>query len=170
MKARQCITPGCPRLASSSRCNPCRYQQELASDAVRVAYRKKKADAKRRGIAFTITLEYFREFCVAHSYMLGKGRTKLGWHVDREKEHLGYVPGNLVVRTNSDNVTKSNNWRAYQRRLSRWYEAGGTGPVPPFVPATITTNFEYYRGQCISVVVSKPKPQTPSLPDNEAPF
>lgn len=41
-----------------------------------------------------------------YEYMAGKGITKEGLHVDGKDESRGYVPGNLQVITNSENVKK----------------------------------------------------------------
>lgn len=38
--------------------------------------------------------------------MVKKGIYRDSYHVDRKKEHLGYVPGNLQVLTNVENLNK----------------------------------------------------------------
>lgn len=43
---------------------------------------------------FTISFEYFKQFCYETNYMWGKGRTKNAFSVDRIIEELGYIEGN----------------------------------------------------------------------------
>jgi hypothetical protein len=73
---------------------------------MRSAYAALKHNAKRRHKQFTISFECFKQFCFETNYMAGKGRTKKSYSVDRIKEELGYVEGNLQVLTVSDNSRK----------------------------------------------------------------
>lgn len=105
--AKRCKT--CRRRARAkgrAECNPCRNNRRRQADPVRTAYETLKYSAKLRGKVFTITLEYFRRFCKATDYIKGKGRSSTSYTVDRIREEIGYVPGNLQVLTNSDNVKK----------------------------------------------------------------
>jgi hypothetical protein len=61
------------------------------------AYDALKHNAKRRGKPFDLTFEQFKKFCVKTNYMQGKGRTKDSYSIDRIKEHLGYIEGNIQV-------------------------------------------------------------------------
>jgi hypothetical protein len=38
--------------------------------------------------------------------MAGKGINKTGLHIDRIREELGYIEGNLQILTNTENVKK----------------------------------------------------------------
>lgn len=165
MPQRQCKNEGCERDAENGRrvCRACRARADTVADPERVAYHKLKSRAKKRGIVFYLTLEQFREFCTQHNYINAKGRTATGYHIDRIDESKGYYLGNLQVLTNTDNITKSNNYRAYRRLLRRWCEVGGAGPVPEFVPATRKVKYEYYKNQLLNLYYEDGGAQ-PSLP------
>lgn len=87
-------------------CHPCRNKKHREKDPVKTSYENLKHNAKRRGKVFTITLVYFRRFCYRTDYIAGKGRTAESYTVDRIKEWLGYIPGNLQKLKNGDNVRK----------------------------------------------------------------
>lgn len=95
-----------PRARGRAECNPCRNTRRRSADPVRTAWENLKSNAKKRGKIFTITLGYFRRFCRRSDYMAGKGRTAESYTVDRIREDLGYVPGNLQVLKNAENVRK----------------------------------------------------------------
>jgi hypothetical protein len=76
------------------------------ANPVHAAYQTLKANAARRGKDFTISFSYFKWFCVKTQYIAGKGRSADSYHVDRIDEARGYVPGNLQVLTNAENVIK----------------------------------------------------------------
>jgi hypothetical protein len=80
-----------------------KYKQKYPE---RYAYSILKNNAKRRGKIFTISYEYFLKFVIKHEYIAGKGITKHGLHIDRKKEHLGYIEGNLQVLSNTANIKK----------------------------------------------------------------
>lgn len=73
---------------------------------MRSAYINKKSDAKKRGIEFSISYEYFVQFCYKTDYIQNKGSTKDCFTVDRIKNELGYVEGNLQCLTRSENAKK----------------------------------------------------------------
>lgn len=70
------------------------------------AYITLRDNAKRRNKPFTITFEDFCEFCYRYKYIGKKGRTKDGYGVDRIREELGYVPGNIAIKKNGNNTRK----------------------------------------------------------------
>lgn len=75
------------------------------------AYGNLKTNAKKRKKEFTITFQDFKEFCIETEYLMGKGRSKTSYTIDRIRDEEGYVKGNLRVLTNSNNVKKENNRR-----------------------------------------------------------
>lgn len=113
----KCATKFC-RLNSHGRqfCSTCRSKKSRAKDPIRAAYNNKKSDAKRRGITFTITLAYFRRFCYKYKFIKNMGRTSHSYSVDRIKNHLGYIPGNIQVLTISQNASKGTRVMSYD-----WY-------------------------------------------------
>ena len=105
-----------------------RSRKARAADPVRYSYVSLRNNAKRRGKVFTITLDYFKQFCYATDYLKGKGRTATSYTVDRIDESRGYVAGNLQVLTLTANVRKYLNydWQTKEaqvitvRRNSEW--------------------------------------------------
>lgn len=103
-----CETKGCrKKKAKTGRyCYSCLKNRYKARHPERYAYSVLKNNAKRRGKQFEISFEYFKKFAKRTEYMAGKGITKTGLHIDRKKEELGYIPGNLQAITNSENIKK----------------------------------------------------------------
>lgn len=95
MKA--CQTPYCRNEAEKGRtiCGKCRSRKYRANNQMMASYMTLRDNAKRRRKVFTITFDYFREFCYKTEYIQGKGRTKGCFTIDRIREDLGYVPGNI---------------------------------------------------------------------------
>lgn len=91
-------------------CSTCRSRRTRAADPIRYSFINLRTNAKRRGKVFTITLEYFKQFCYRTDYIAGKGRTADSYTVDRINESLGYEPGNIQVLPNADNVRKYLNY------------------------------------------------------------
>lgn len=72
-------------------------------------YRVKKANAKRRGHEFTITLEYFRDLVKANPHYLEQtDNVKKKWTIDRIDSSKGYIPGNIQILSFSQNSSKKN--------------------------------------------------------------
>lgn len=110
---RSCSNPTCRRKAQTNRliCRPCRTIRERESDPIRYSYNNCCKNARRRGIPFNISLDYYRKFVTSTEYMAKKGRFKQSFHVDRIYEWLGYVEGNLQILTNEQNMRKSLEYR-----------------------------------------------------------
>lgn len=108
IKAGKCGVPYCPkeRVCTDPICPRCRKRLTKHLDPVRYTYDATKANARRRKKPFTITLEYFRKFCEESGYIEGKGRTKEKLTIDCEKNHLGYIEGNIRVLSCSLNASK----------------------------------------------------------------
>ncbi len=99
------------RLKGRRKCWKCRKKENVwFSDPVNYSYMNLKSNAKRRGKVFTITLAYFKKFCYRTDYIAGKGRTSESYTVDRIREELGYIPGNIQVMQNGLNVKKYLNY------------------------------------------------------------
>lgn len=101
-------------------CSTCRRRASRKRDPIKAAYVNKKSDAKRRGIEFTITLEYFREFCYKYKFIKNMGRAGTSYSIDRIKNHLGYIPGNIQVLTIAQNSSKGTRVLSYD-----WYHKTG---------------------------------------------
>lgn len=110
--AKKCSEEGCRKTFNSKGniCGGCRSRRYRAANPMMASYINLRANAKRRGKVFTITFEDFKEFCYETDYMVGKGRTKDCYSVDRDKEELGYIPGNLKMLTVGNNKKKHLNY------------------------------------------------------------
>lgn len=104
----KCASSGCDKYHVKGRilCDNCRIKQYKAKHPIKYAYQSLRVNAKHRGKVFTISFEYFKEFCIKTKILLGRGRNADSYHIDRIKEELGYVEGNLQVLTNTENLRK----------------------------------------------------------------
>lgn len=115
----KCATKFCRGRASvsgkSPYCSKCRSRRFREKHPITAAFMNLKASANRRGIEFTITLEYFTAFWKENDLDGNYGCKAGDLTVDRKNETLGYIPGNLQALTNSENVRKR--WVPYFRAL-----------------------------------------------------
>lgn len=88
------------------RCSRCESQRWRKQHPVHAAYLALKANAKRRGKFFDLTLDQFEAFAVRTGYMKKKGIYQESWHIDRINEDGGYTIDNIQVLTNRQNVRK----------------------------------------------------------------
>lgn len=78
---------------------------------MKYAFQKLRSNAKRRGKEFDLTFDQFQQFCVKTEYLVGRGRTRTGFHIDRIRDDRGYTMDNIQVLTNTENITKENTRR-----------------------------------------------------------
>lgn len=118
---RICLTKYCRHEARAGRCycNTCRARKY--ENPLRRLFRNLKASAKRRKKDFRISFEYFREVAVRAGYDLFKGRGSTDLQIDRRRNHLGYVPGNIQVLNSREHHRKS--WA--ERTGWSWSKRGG---------------------------------------------
>lgn len=110
----KCLTKHCRKNKKQGNyCYSCVMRKYAAKNPVKYAYIVLRQNAKRRGHEFTITFSEFEEFCTKTSILLGRGRTKDSYSIDRIRENEGYVPGNLQVLTVSENTKKYSKWVKY---------------------------------------------------------
>lgn len=130
-----CSTKYCRNKARNNRtiCSTCDKRAWRKKHPMKAAFQTLRQNTRRRAREqgrpkpFTITFEYFKQFCIETNYMAGKGRTKLSYTVDCVIEELGYVPGNLQRLTKQDNsikeqVRRRNKTLIYDYRASRAYK------------------------------------------------
>lgn len=101
----RCTMLRCARPAAPGRaiCNTCRDRAWREAHPEHHLWNNLKKSAKRRGIAFTITLEAFIRFCADNNLVARVGRGPDDLTVDRREAHRGYEEDNLRVLTNSEN-------------------------------------------------------------------
>jgi hypothetical protein len=103
-------------------CNTCKSRSYRKKNPVRYAYQALKDNAKRRKKVFSISYEEFKSFCYAYDYIVGKGRRKESYTVDRIDNTKGYTVDNIRVITNSENAKKGckrlhTEYDNYEKRL-----------------------------------------------------
>lgn len=109
-KSKKCITPYCRCLASpgahSPYCSKCRNRRFSEAHPASARFNDLRHRARQRGHEFTLTLDEFKKWWVESGIEANRGKTKDCFSIDRIKNHLGYVPGNLQVLTISCNARK----------------------------------------------------------------
>lgn len=105
-----CISYGCSNKivkgSGKSMCAKHYHRQRKERDPCGYTYHALKSNAKRRGKVFTITMEYFRDWCAETGYIELKGRFAWMYSIDRIEPEKGYEPGNLQMIKVGDNVRK----------------------------------------------------------------
>jgi len=130
-----CMVKGCRKDAHHRKQGLChahwQYRWRMQSPK-RSAYSTLRDHAKARGLAFTISYDYFLGVTDALGYWLGDGVPT----IDRVKPELGYEPGNIAVLSLSENVSKGNRERhlpaAVQAILERKRARMSGATVNPF--------------------------------------
>jgi len=87
-------------------CYKCRTRGIRAKDPIRAIYYDLKRSAKKRNYEFAITLEYFKNIATEAKLVENRGRHAHSFTVDRIKNELGYIQGNIQILTRSENCTK----------------------------------------------------------------
>lgn len=107
MKKGKCQTKYCRNKTKYvGYCSTCRSKKCRDKDPVRYAFNNIRNRAKQRGLAFTITLEQFRQFCIKTRFIAGKGRSSESYTIDRIYNGVGYHIDNIQVLRKCDNVRK----------------------------------------------------------------
>lgn len=112
-------------------CYSCKQARYKRANPVKYAYRKLRANASRRGKRFELTLDEFREFCQKTKYLVGKGRSKESYHIDRINPSRGYTKDNIQVLTNSENIKKhlSYMYDPYKKKMEFWVRTEKKGDI-----------------------------------------
>jgi hypothetical protein len=98
----------CGKIAIKGRkqCSACKSRNYREKYPLKAAFYIKKANAKHKRKEFNLTFEQFEYFAIKSQYLKKKGIFKDSFHLDRIREDIGYVAGNLQLLTNSQNVKK----------------------------------------------------------------
>jgi CRISPR/Cas system-associated protein endoribonuclease Cas2 len=113
MELNICKSEGCNRQSAKGRkiCNTCKTRQYRKNNLLRASYIINRSNAIARGKEFTISFEYYTQFCFETEYLQKKGRTAKSYSIDRIKDELGYVEGNIRILTVGENSSKENTRR-----------------------------------------------------------
>lgn len=103
-----CVHPYClkNRQKQKSVCSKHKRERNKQINPISITYSSLKTNAKRRNIAFTLTIEHFRQWCESNDYIKLKGRFKGCMTIDRIDPSLGYADGNIQMMRNADNLRK----------------------------------------------------------------
>ena len=104
----KCSTKLCRRRKAKGRtiCHTCIHEKQKITNPFGYWYQVLKANAKRRGKVFTLTLEQFKKFAIDTDYLCGKGKSKHSLSIDREDNDKGYTEDNIRILTLSENSKK----------------------------------------------------------------
>ena len=103
-----CVAIRCTRQASKKDvfCHRCRKRYQKENNPVVYTFNMLKNNAKRRGKAFDLTIEQFREFCEETNYIALKGRHKKAATIDRIDHTKGYSIDNIQILSLQENGKK----------------------------------------------------------------
>lgn len=99
-------------------CYGCRRKKQKETNPLRYWFDVLRSNANRRKIFFGLTLEEFAEFCEETNYLIFKGRNAGNYTIDRIRDELGYMKGNLQVLTRGANTRKM--WIDLKIRFGRY--------------------------------------------------
>lgn len=107
----KCKTKYCRNAPKKGRtCSTCHTREYRKNNPYRYSYNNLKSNAKRRGKEFNLTFEEFKEFSIKTNYLIGKGRSKDSYTIDRIDTEKGYSIDNIQILSNSENVRKHLKW------------------------------------------------------------
>jgi hypothetical protein len=117
-----CVVAGCrSRVTAKARvkqgrfCRRCKEERYKKLHPYTYTLNKLRNNARRRGIAFDLTLEEWMMFCDASGYMAAHGRAADDLSIDRIRDSEGYVIDNIRAITVGENARKA----AVARKLDR---------------------------------------------------
>lgn len=116
----KCKTKFCRNESAPTRkyCYTCISRSRRKNNPIRASYQALKDNAKRRGKAFLLTFEEFKQFAIETKYYKKKGIYKKNYHIDRIDENGPYSVDNIQVLTNTENVKKFLKYR-YDEHVRR---------------------------------------------------
>lgn len=91
---------------TSKLCSKHYLQEWRKNNPLKYAYSNLKSSAKKRNHEFAISFEYFCKFAIETDYIGQKGKKSTSYSIDRIKNELGYIEGNLQILTLSENSKK----------------------------------------------------------------
>jgi hypothetical protein len=120
-----CITSFCRKKAVEQRnyCHCCRKRKFAEMNPLKYSYMNLRQRARARGKEFTITYQYYENLAIKSGYDKGKGIFADSLTLDRLDNDLGYIPGNIGVKTRRANSMK--------RHYSDYKKGKGKNPFLP---------------------------------------
>ena len=93
-----------------------------------------RGNARRRGIAFHLTLDQFKNFAFETDYIKRKGQSTKSLTIDRIDSNIGYHIDNIQVLTNRANVIKQRLYYFLEHRRFRVRKVSDWSNAPPTLP------------------------------------
>ncbi len=105
MEERRCETRYCLGTPAKHRkkCPKCMSREWRLKYPARDAFRHWRDNAKRRGIPFSATLDYFERWCKRTNYLALRGLGADDMTIDCNDNFIGYVDGGYTMKTRSQN-------------------------------------------------------------------
>jgi hypothetical protein len=125
-KKLPCKKITCKPLKGRKECQTCRVRKWRASNPFLASYNAIKSRALQRGITFELTKEEFKKFCDDTGYLDKKGKEADSMSIDRIKNGLGYVVGNIRILTLSENSKRR------KKGLGGWNNTSSKEANDPF--------------------------------------
>lgn len=113
-----CPQPFCKRKKRKGKqlCTTCDKKLWRQKYPMKAVFQTLRQNARRRGKIFTLTFEFFQEFCRETKYMRGRGREQKSYTIDRIDNNKGYTPDNIQRLTKSENSRKGTKTLIYDYR------------------------------------------------------
>lgn len=109
-KAKKCVVCFCQNSAGNKGkfrfCYKHHRQHQKINNPLRYWFDVLRQNARRRNIFFGLVIGEFKEFCEETHYLELKGKSAGDCTIDRIRNELGYVKGNLQILTLSQNSRK----------------------------------------------------------------
>lgn len=116
-ETRKCSKRGCFKDAAPGRKLCCKHHKRewAKKNPLKYAYDNLRNRTRQRGLPFTITYDWYANFCITTGYAEGKGGKAESLTLDRIDPTRGYEPDNLQVLTRKDNSEKHHTDQAILR-------------------------------------------------------
>lgn len=128
---KKCKHPKCKNNAAPNRneCNSCKHRTWKDKNRLVFMWYMLKKSAKKRGYDFDLPKEWFVNFAISTGLAVNSGRLAHCFTVDRIRNDVGYIVGNLQVLTKSQNSTK---FHEEDKKLLRKYNFAVDDETAPF--------------------------------------
>lgn len=120
MEEKRCSSKYCLGTPRQHRrqCNKCRQRAWRKKHPARDVFANWRSNAKRRGVPFNATFEYFEQWCKDTNYLALRGMGAEDMTIDCNDNYIGYVDGGYTMKTRSKNSKEGKKGRnpAYTKK------------------------------------------------------
>lgn len=115
-----CATKHCRRKAKGRTCYRCEHEARKVNSPYRYWFGVLRRNARRRGVFFGLTFDYWVKWCDDTGYLALKGITSNSASVDRIRNELGYIDGNIQILSVSNNSSKGSKRVTWNYITKEW--------------------------------------------------